>query len=161
MGNEGVTQTLFAGRDDGVPGDCLRAAVASLFSLPLEMVPHFVLFQDWEAALSIWLDQYGRHQQLRRVQTTVIPDERCLVYGKSPRGISHVVVGEHGAVAWDPHPSRAGLIAVAEVWLFEPEQLAAKPCRSVSYSSTHGRAHDLEALSKNSDCFSRRAGGVA
>lgn len=40
-----------------IVGDCLRAAVASLLEMPLNMVPHFALFEPYNfVALNLWLD---------------------------------------------------------------------------------------------------------
>ena len=33
-----------------------------------------------------------------------------LVSGKSPRGVYHVCIYLNGKLAWDPHPSREGLV---------------------------------------------------
>jgi hypothetical protein len=96
----GQTQTLLAGREDGVPGNCVQAAVASLLDLPIEGVPHFVLFRDWRAVMHDWLADNGYSIDIFAVAT--IPDERCIVVGPSPRDVTHVCVAEQGAVgsAW-------------------------------------------------------------
>ena len=57
------TQTIFVNDPRGIPGDCMRTAVASLLDMPTEAVPHFVLFEDWFGAFSLWLNGHG----LRRV----------------------------------------------------------------------------------------------
>lgn len=53
------TQTLLAEREDGhtadgLPGNCLQAAVASLLELEVAQVPHFALYVDWFAAMRRW-----------------------------------------------------------------------------------------------------------
>lgn len=130
---------------DGIPGDCWRAAVASLVNEPdLLAVPHFALHwrSSWDV-LQRWLHPRGLAMSWAplhpsRATTTngdgeplyySLPDsgpidgqvgELVLLCGPSPRGpFSHVVVGTpQGEVVHDPHPSRAGLDAVHEVdWL--------------------------------------------
>jgi len=115
--DEVVTQTILAGREDGVPGNCIQAAVASLLSLPIDAVPHFLLWRIWSRALSDWLAE--RDLAIRVRYVTEIPTERCIVAGRSPRGVAHVCVAEGGAIVWDPHPSRDGLVSVAEAWFIE------------------------------------------
>lgn len=110
----GETQTILAGREDGVPGNCVQAAVASFLDLPIEAVPHFVLFADWWSAMCDWLAERG--YEVERVGTREIPPGCCVVVGRSPRGITHVCVAERGQIVWDPHPSREGLEQVTEAW---------------------------------------------
>lgn len=111
---KGVTQTLLAGREDGVPGNCIQAAVATLLGKPIEAVPHVLLFDRWNHMLAEWLAEQGYLMRVRL--TDHIPEDRCIVAGMSPRGVAHVCVAEAGEIAWDPHPSRAGLIRIDEAW---------------------------------------------
>lgn len=115
-----VTQTMLHDperSERGVHGNCLQAAVASVLRLDLEAVPHFVTFEWWPQALTLWA--YGRRLRVCGETTTEIPERLCIVGGVSPRGVSHVVVGAHGRVVWDPHPSREGLTSVRDVTWFE------------------------------------------
>ena len=57
-----------SGWDDGLPGDCVRACVASIFERPLLEVPHFVAGEvlndegkpcDWLSGLNLWLRREG------------------------------------------------------------------------------------------------------
>lgn len=100
----------------GVYGNCLQAAVASALGLDLDAVPHFGAFTWWDAATRLWLR--GRSLDWRVVSG--IPEGRSIVIGPTvrPTGL-HAVVGEAGEVAWDPHPSRTGLIAVMRAYVFE------------------------------------------
>lgn len=115
MTENGVTQTLLAGRDDGIPGNCVQAAVATYLRLPLGAVPHFLLFDDWVGALRLWLAGRGLEWFCHNPP---VPTERSIVAGVSPRGISHVCVAEDCEIVFDPHPSRDGLVSVDEVWFF-------------------------------------------
>lgn len=112
------TQTILAGRTDGVHGNCMQAAIASLLDLPLDAVPHFAQFTWWPQAIEFWAR--GRQLTVKVVDIDSMPTRRCIVAGRSPRGIEHVVVVDGGEVVWDPHPSRDGLSSIAEAWFFEP-----------------------------------------
>ncbi len=113
-----VTQTIMAGETDGVIGNCLQACVASVLDLPLDAVPHFSAFLWWPEALRLWAK--GEGWEVKGETTSTVPDRLCIVGGVSPRGFAHVVVGQHGRVVWDPHPSRAGLTTIRDVTWFEP-----------------------------------------
>jgi hypothetical protein len=116
-----VTQTLFAGETEGVYGNCLQAAVASYFDLPLDAVPHFNTFEHaWMDALQWWC--YGKFRMSEEYRgVTEIPQERCILLGRSNRGYGHAVVAEGGQIVWDPHPSRDGLESFSAALLFRPE----------------------------------------
>lgn len=131
---------------DGIPGDCWRTAVASLLDEPdPDAVPHFALHwrTSWQL-LQRWLHPRGLSMAWAPVHPDQAvstndagdpvyyslpePGERLggqigdlvLLSGPSPRGpFAHVVVGTpQGEVVHDPHPSRAGLVAVHEIdWL--------------------------------------------
>jgi hypothetical protein len=100
----------------GVYGNCLQAAVASALGLDLDAVAHFGSFTWWEPALRLWLR--GRGLDWRQVDG--IPQGRSIVVGSTKRGTGdHAVVGDGGEVAWDPHPSRAGLVEVKRAYVLE------------------------------------------
>lgn len=114
------TQTIFAGDPRGIPGDCLRTAVASLLELPVEAVPHFALFDapgDWFEVFTMWLRGRGL-----RIQPLAEPDQECLALGRSPRDVEHVVVWGPRGLLHDPHPSRAGIIA-RQFWAVVPIEI--------------------------------------
>jgi hypothetical protein len=98
-------------------GNCMQAAVASVLGFPLDAVPHFGQFMWWPQALELWLRGLGF--TLKGDRTDTIPDRLCVVGGQSPRGVKHMVVGYSGEIVWDPHPSRAGLVAVTDVSWFD------------------------------------------
>ena len=113
----GVTQ-----RHEGFPhGECVRASYATLLGLDVDLVPRLdpgALLpgetqrgreRRWLASLGLALDE--------RAPVGPAPRGWHLVRGLSPRGPhGHCCVGYRGRVAWDPHPSRAGL---REVWSFQ------------------------------------------
>ena len=102
----------------GVYGNCVQAAVASALALDLDAVPHFGAFTWWDAAVRLWLR--GRSLDWSWIPASKgIPDGRCVLIGSSPRPTGrHAAVGDGGRVAWDPHPSRAGLTEVQGAYVF-------------------------------------------
>lgn len=122
-----VTQRFLADDPSGIPGDCVRAAVASLLDREPTSVPHFIAGSDidgrvWWYALKGWAASNGwtvtRRGLLPHQESVPLPDFG-IACGPSERGVSHAVVAVGGQVAWDPHPSRAGLLRVTEVIEFE------------------------------------------
>jgi hypothetical protein len=110
-----ITQTILdtpTSREEGPPGNCLQAAVASYLELSLNEVPHFVLHDNWAHRLRVFAEERGF--QLDCVK----PDRRLsgIAIGSTERGTHHAVVWSKGITVWDPHPSRAGLSEV--LWLF-------------------------------------------
>ena len=122
-------------RVEGYPfGECVRAAYATLLSLPIEAVPRFD-----PAALRKGETQRDRErrwlasQGLRLVEIIsddeskmdavlgAMPEIYHLMSGVSPRGLFHRCVGFGGELAFDPHPSRAGLLNVYSVGLLVPQ----------------------------------------
>lgn len=113
-----VTQTIFADDPQGRQGNCLQAAVASLLVLPLDEVPHFIEHEDWLGRMTDWAGQRG-YAVTSAPGADGVP--LGIAYGPSPRGVTHAVVVRDGAIAWDPHPSRAGLVTVSGVYEFTKE----------------------------------------
>lgn len=122
-----VTQQYLADDPTGVPGDCVRAAVASLLDREPHQVPHFIAGdfdgRVWWYALKGWAATNGwavtRRGLLPRQENVPLPTFG-LACGPSERGHSHAVVAVDGEIVWDPHPSRAGILRVKEVIEFEP-----------------------------------------
>lgn len=65
-----VQRIVATGWDDGVPGDCVKACVASILELPYDAVPHFVAGEvlndageriDWLSGMRRWFERarYG------------------------------------------------------------------------------------------------------
>lgn len=119
-----VYQTVF-----GSPGgNCMQAAVASIFELPLEQVPNFVENGDeWVEALVSFCAKYN----LRPVFLSLEKREPgtnigfsggwwSVVTGKSPRGdYYHAVVAYNGSIVHDPHPDGEGkLISLLDECVF-------------------------------------------
>lgn len=111
-----VLQSILHGDPSGRPGNCLQAAVASLLELPLDAVPHFVEHEDWLERLAAFCNAHGYQPVMRWPDTHVAYG---MAWGPSERGVRHAVVWVDGAMAWDPHPSGAGLLSVTELIAFE------------------------------------------
>jgi hypothetical protein len=127
----GVTQRI-----EGWPyGECVRAAYATILGLPIEAVPRFdpaaceAVGEEqgnrerrWLASLGIDLFEIStsEDQALPQEILDCMPEVPHLMSGISPRGFGHRVVGVGGRVAFDPHPSRAGLVSVYSVGLLIP-----------------------------------------
>lgn len=128
-----LTQTNLA------PGNCFQHCVASVLDLDPELLPpqveydRFVVKEDgtrsyphphrrYDAAVNVYLQ---KHHGLAYLQLHV-PTRELLsqmtfrepgwhfLAGNTVRtaksGCTHLVVARYGEVAWDPHPSRAGLL---------------------------------------------------
>lgn len=109
-----VTQTIIVGDASGRQGNCLAAAVASLLGLPLDEVPHFAEADDWWGAMASFARTHGY-----AIDRADEPPKFGLAFGPSPRGVTHAVVILNGETAWDPHPSRAGLLSASMYVRFE------------------------------------------
>jgi hypothetical protein len=138
-----VDQTHFVGDPDGIPGNCMQAAIASVLEYPLDAVPHFAAMPEvgwWDAFLD-YLGRLGLRLTMyadRFFETDVYldglliaaplsewPADRIVIAnGMSPRGVRHSVIWQHGEMIHDPHPSRAGLTeAPDEVWLITSREV--------------------------------------
>jgi hypothetical protein len=110
-----------------VPGDCLRACVASLLDLPYDTVPHFGLYVSWWDTLRRWVREHHDTDfaPLEPVGGSVRPFLRdpdrtpLIATGPSPRSERRhaVLVDADLHLVHDPHPSGAGLPAVDEVYV--------------------------------------------
>ena len=124
------------------PGNCLQAAVASLFELPIGMVPHF--YQGCTEAT-----HFEGHERFRRwlAQLGLMPREVDVVdkghgpqpawdfphlaCGKSPRGLYHVVIRKGFEIIHDPHPDGGGvdLESVTELHVCDPALIVPRGVR--------------------------------
>lgn len=131
-----VDQTILAG-DPVRMGNCVSACIASIFSLRLDAVPHFVEFgldqgdeaggvggvsngNAWWAMLVGFLAGLGWETVELDSVNHARPDEFLLVAGMSSRGLLHQVIYFGGELWHDPHPSREGVLDVREVLALRP-----------------------------------------
>lgn len=117
-----VDQTILAS-DPERRGNCLSACVATYLGVDLEQVPHFAeylpdegdswwhLFIGFMAGHGVWPVELDDPSDAE-------PSEVVFVCGPSERGVLHQVLYRDGGLWHDPHPSRAGLLAVSEVIVF-------------------------------------------
>lgn len=112
----------------GTPGDCMRAAVASLLRIPYDEVPHFAQHVSWYDTMRRWARQRGgdfgvgvpENGSVRHMFADPADAPVMLGFGPSPRGpFWHTVLVDVDLnLVHDPHPSDAGLVEVAEVMVF-------------------------------------------
>ena len=126
-----IDQTKF-----GFPhGDCFSACVASILEREItecQMFPDGVdetsendiaTKKHWWIVFQRWLRE---HHNLQAIYLHIseldgyVPKGYSIVSGKGPRGLDHSAVGLDGNIIHDPHPSRAGLLAVRDYILFVP-----------------------------------------
>lgn len=99
----------------GVPGDCLRAAVASMFELDIIQVPHFLMFgKRWYSAYHSFLwflgyelchyDYEGKFSRKDLINGCI----SASVKSKTFKNDTHaVLVNSVGRVLHDPNPNQA------------------------------------------------------
>ena len=108
-----VQQTIFGrGPDFGESvGNCFAACIASILEIPLDDVPNFCNSQEWVADLRAWLRPWGLYYLDVRIpkKDADLLDGYHVISGTSPRGCQHSVVGYHGKMVHDPHPSGDGV----------------------------------------------------
>lgn len=111
--------------DQRGPTDCMRCCLATVLGLDYERVPDFVSTDfgyDQRAEVARWLDSIGcRAVALQACgdgellcSTFEIPSGLWIAGGPTQRGTNHAVVYDGGAMVHDPHPSRAGLLAITD-----------------------------------------------
>lgn len=103
-----IFQTRF-----GDEGNCMQAAVASFFELPLAQVPDFAAWPDTYIRLQRFFSDRGF--ELRRRDPEFSPRGYYFVTGTSERGGEHMVIYRNGKLAHDPHPGGNGLVMRDEV----------------------------------------------
>jgi hypothetical protein len=120
---------------DTTHGNCWQFAVACVLGVPAANLPDQVAIESNEhrtgyyTALNVYL---FRHHGLMYSEvydyaigalSVRAPGWHCL-FGPTVRtatnGLHHVIVGRYGAPAWDPHPSRAGLLEVQRWGMVAP-----------------------------------------
>lgn len=116
-------------------GECVRASYSAVLDIPIDEIPPLDpgtaqrLGQNqgdreraWLASIGYDLLEIGVEppDELAPEVLACAPDVPHLMSGISPRGYGHRVVGVSGRIAWDPHPSRAGLVTVYSIGILTP-----------------------------------------
>lgn len=127
---ERIDQTILADRSDGhaadgTPGDCFRACLAMLMGSTLTNTPHAVMYLSWFDVARRYVREVSPGADLLHYKwdgsTDLYGDgipRPVIAVGPSPRGQFHhcVIANSVTGETWhDPHPSRAGLVAVEGV----------------------------------------------
>lgn len=128
---QGVTQ-----RVTGFPfGECVRASYATLLGIPIDAVPPLDpgtsarmgqeqgnREREWLASIGLGLVEISVNppDELPEEVLACVPEVPHLMSGISPRGFGHRCVGIGGRLAFDPHPSRAGLVTVYAIGMLVP-----------------------------------------
>lgn len=116
-----IDQTILHG--EATAGNCMQAAVASLFGLSLADVPHFAADGDrCHLGLMNFAECHGFDLVYEGKATS--RDGLYLACGQTERGTHHMVVYRDGALWHDPHPSRAGLAKLDFVYFLVPHDPA-------------------------------------
>ena len=120
----------------GQIGDCWRTAVACIFDLLPEEVPHFQApyWGEPDAVNAIrdlneWLKSYGLFyvaagynfatvEEALAYSAQIFRGNRILFSGTSKNGTGHVVVARHGEIEWDPAIDDSGIIGPKSNGLF-------------------------------------------
>lgn len=130
-----VDQNLF-GNDpvNHIYGNCFQACIASILEMPLEAVPHLAGNAEkngtnWREDTNMFLKQFGlhlisvppEHLSPRRKDGGPMLLGYYLMAGQTTRGFGlHAVIGKDGEMVHDPHPSRAGILAIEQIDFFVP-----------------------------------------
>lgn len=118
-----VTQTLLF--ETHGKGNCLAAAIASLFEVEIADLPalHGKNSGEQYGQLNKFARSRGliaRREYPRNGGGTPIFRGYYIASGPGARGVRHACVYLDGELAHDPHPSGAGLLSVDEITIFIP-----------------------------------------
>jgi hypothetical protein len=118
------TQLVLSDPATDTMGDCWRTCIAALLAVRASTIPHFVqdheTMHDVEVATSAWLRARGLELQWTSPFELEGSTALTMLTGTSPRAVRHPVVGRGNQVAFDPHPTRAGLASTTGAYLIIP-----------------------------------------
>ena len=102
--------------------DCMRACLATYFSVPLADVP-ILRDDEWMQQVRDWVRPRGLGFITIAVPNEAVFRERfseglLIVSGPSARGVDHAVLYLDGKLWHDPHPSGAGIQGVMQADFF-------------------------------------------
>jgi hypothetical protein len=112
--------------ENGVCGDCHRAAMASILDRDIDDVPHFCdgdpSGEEFNRRIDQWLDDQGLVQfvtpfsgdlplgDILRSVSANNPGHYYILGGESRTGVNHSVVCHEGEIVHDPSPTDAGIV---------------------------------------------------
>ena len=108
--------------DEGIYGDCARAAFASILEIPYDDVPDFTFVGNQYEEIRSWLRRLGYDvcrflflgsEPLDKIQERMAdwnPNIYYLLSGRSSIGIGHIVVCLNGEIAHDPSLDNTGIV---------------------------------------------------
>lgn len=137
---QGVTQD----REGSPFGSCLEAVVATMLNVPIEAIPDVRLepgacdetscpaldvrhafLEDWLKRTYgiVWVSGAGSRPPAAYGNMIAGP-LYWFASGPSDRGLNHIVIYADDRLAWDPYPTRTGLLRVDTwgVWLLPSER---------------------------------------
>ena len=103
------------------PPNCFQTSVASVLDVKPSTLPRQMgRLHNYEPDLNRYLETLGlRFIRVEPYSVTLEAPGYHLISGHPFRplrmGDTHMVVGQHGKIVWDPHPSRSGL-ALVKSW---------------------------------------------
>ena len=128
---------------EGVYGDCHRAALASIFDMDVASLPHFgdggPSETEFNARVDAWLATIGLQMvnipfgacevaHILKIQKAYMPGIYCLFGGTSKNDCGHTVVVKDGEIVLDPSLDESGIVGPMEdgfYWftVFQPRDL--------------------------------------
>lgn len=118
-----IDQTSLSTLSEPKRGNCVQAAVASILEFDINDVPNFIAItepQEWGLHFRKFFQQHGI--TALRISGDFITDGYYLAVGNTNRSddVLHMCVYFDGELAHDPHPSKAGLTKITDVYLLIP-----------------------------------------
>ena len=97
---------------------CFANALSYITGIPREGIPNFIQHEDFWAAVDSYL--YSWDLKLEPYEANRHPDVKSILhFGTNARGVSHCVVYEDDAMAYDSYPS-GGALVTTDVFVVIP-----------------------------------------
>lgn len=118
-------KTTYQTKFGSVEGNCLAACIASLLEIGIDDVPDLSPQPNdpihWIRKFRDFMKQYGVIAEIYSPDFFRPPrGVYYLIWGTSPRGLPHSVIGRNGQIAHDPHPEGGGVNPITELVVFFP-----------------------------------------
>ena len=117
-----IKQKFLHRPEEGVFGDCHRAAMASILECAIDDVPHFAedgcdgdtfaqRMLEWCTSEGLGYFRYGITDDPRPYMAQFNPDFYWILGGTSANGVGHSVVCLGGEIVHDPSRDSSGIVA--------------------------------------------------